>query len=408
MNTSRSKKRKKCFDWTGLTADGFRTQGELRATHKKELAETLSKQQVTLLKAKEKFTHFNLTTRKKLGQKQIALFTKQLASLVTAKIPLKQALHIIRNSSTNKKIQALSQRLESSIVSGSSFTEALKQFPQHFNALYCGLTRAGEQSGKLDSMLNQLAAYQERSLQLKTKIKKAMIYPSAVFFTMISVTTGLLLFVIPQFQNVFNSFGAKLPAFTSLIIQLANLMNSYSIAATLIILLSLAAYYLNPRHHTKRKSQIITLLLKLPILNRIIIEISVTRWIHVLATLLNAGLPITEALTTAQHTLEEDILEKRIRPVLSSIKAGETLHHALQSVKGFPTIALEMIAIGENTGELGEMLGKMNEQQQAQLNDQLDHLSQWLEPAMMMLLAVLVGGLIIAMYLPIFQMGSVI
>lgn len=408
MNLNNQSNPKKRFHWSGLTQNGMRTTGQTHAPNKKALQEMLLKKKVTLLHCTKKSDPITLFKNQKLKQKHIAAFTQQLADLLAAGIPLSEALCIIHNSAIYSGLKYVSKTLKDAIASGISFSDALKKFPQYFDAIYYGLTEAGEQSGALDAMLKQLAFYQERTLTLKTKLKKALFYPITVLLTMLAVSSALLFFVIPKFQAVFDSFGATLPAFTRLIIQIANATHSYTAGCIALCLLFSIGYCVDPRHRSALAKRSDGLLLHIPLLNKLIIDAVMTRWSHVLSTLLLAGLPITEALAAAHNTITHHALQKRMHPILSRIEAGEALHIALQSVKDFPAEYVQMIAVGENTGKLGDILGKMNQRQQIQLDHRLDHLSQWLEPAMMILLAILVGGLIIAMYLPIFQMGSVI
>lgn len=396
------------FKWCGINSKGVRITGTITLNNKDEVQKYLRAQQITPLTIRQISINLQLTQNKSLTLQHIAALTTELATLVNAGLSLYDALEIIYNSSENLSMKNLIRQLKLEIEKGASLTTALQKHPKTFDHSYCALINAGEQSGTLSVTLQQLAESLDNTLTIKAKFAKALMYPCVIITISILISLGLLIFVIPQFQSIFDSFGAKLPAPTRAVIYLSQFMQHYwYYAAFFILMFSLGVRY-TLHHFARFKLQFHKVSLKIPIIKTLIITASLARWSRTLANATSNGIPIIEALINAANTLNNLFFREQASKLIKQVTKGQYLHTALQADKLFPTKMVQMIAVGENSGSLPKMLQKIADSYQNILDNQLDNLSKLLEPIMMLILAFIIGGLIIAMYLPVFKIGSTI
>lgn len=346
---------------------------------------------------------------KKIPSLELARFTRQLATLIGAGLPLVQSLSVIRHGIEKTPLGQLTQKLSIHLEKGQSFSEALKLFPKQFNAFYYGLIESGEQSGTLDIMLNRLAIHQEKTESLKRKIRKAATYPLAVLIIASSVTILLMLKVVPLFKELFKGSNTPLPAFTELVLSISEMLQSHG--WIIILLLCLAIIMVKQLYYNKKhpgfKHWIETHIFKLPIMGSLIHHTILARITRTLATTLSAGVPLTEALNTLTRATQNIVYHRTLIHVQQSLKNGQSLHHSMEGFKTFAPMLIQMVKIGEHSGTLATMLDKLATLYEEKVDVSIDGLTTLLEPLLMVMLGIIVGGLIIAMYLPIFNMGSV-
>jgi type IV pilus assembly protein PilC len=338
----------------------------------------------------------------------IAMVSRQITTMLTAGVPLVQTLRLLSSSHEKTTMRELLSAICAEVESGIPFSQALKRYPRQFDDLYCDLVAAGEQSGALEQIYDRISTYLEKAEALKSKIKKALMYPAAVMAVAIIVTTILLLFVVPQFEDIFKSFGAELPAFTQMVINLSRFMQHswYIVAGVLIV-----AIVLFVRAH--RKSQRVRdetdkAMLKLPIVGILLHKACVARFASTLSTTFSAGIPLVEALVSAAGASGNALYRDAVLAVRNEVMAGMQMHIAMRTVEVFPDMVTQMVMIGEESGSIDDMLSKIAGIYQQEVDDAVEGLSSLIEPLIMVILGVLVGGLVVAMYLPIFKLGSVI
>jgi type IV pilus assembly protein PilC len=325
-----------------------------------------------------------------------------------AGVPLLQSFDIISEGAENPNMRALVDSLKQEVSAGNSFATALRQKPEYFDDLYCNLVDAGEQAGALESLLDRVATYKEKTEALKAKIKKAMTYPIAVLVVAIIVSGILLIKVVPQFQSVFAGFGAELPAFTLMVIGLSEIVQQWWLA---IIGLFIAAFFLFKRAYKqsqKFRDGIDRFLLKIPIIGPLIYKSSVARYARTLATTFAAGVPLVEALDSVAGATGNVVFKNAVNKIKQDVSTGMQLNFSMRSTNVFPSLAIQMTAIGEESGALDNMLDKVATFYEAEVDNMVDSLTSLMEPMIMAVLGVVVGGLVIAMYLPIFQLGNVV
>lgn len=395
------------FVWTGIDRGGRRVQGEMAAPSEAALRAILRKNGVRLLRARQKKEGFSLFER--IRPKDIAYFTRQLATLISAGVPLVQALDTLAQGATNRPFRQLLFQIRDDVASGSSLSQALRKHPAHFDKLYCNLVAAAESSGTLDLVLNQLADYKERIEAIKGKVKKALFYPAVVIFVAVAVMAILLVWVIPMFEQLFKSFGADLPAYTRMVINLSHLVSRHFpyIVGTLLVAIGGLTY---AKKRSERVREVIDrLLLKFPILGpEIFYKSAIARFARTLATTVGAGVPLLEALTVTAGATGNAVFEKAILKLRELVASGTALHFALQQTGLFPHIVTQMVAIGEEAGSLEQMLGKVADFYEEEVNNAVDAFSSLIEPLIIIVIGIGVGGLVIAMYLPIFKLGMAI
>lgn len=397
----------KGYQWQGINHLGQRVHGREIATNSKNLKERLQNRDIVVLTVKK-----NLAWRKpfstKISIKIIADFTRQLAILCVSNLELVQALQILSSQDTHPALQNLIVSIKKHIENGLTFSQTLAKFPQYFDHVFCGLIQAGEQSGTLGQMLTQLADHQEQILNLKTKIIKTLFYPLTILVVAMLITSGLLIFVVPQFENIFKNFGAELPLFTQMIIHFSNKMRSHFLIISIVLILLMFVYLKSIKHSpgfcTWRDRQ----LLRIPVIGKLLLTSLLAQWTRILATLLAAGLPLLAALQMAANTITHQTFQNALLEVIKQINNGQTFGYAIQNNSLFPQRVVQMISVGENSGQMVAMLYKISEVQQISLDRAIDYSSKWLEPALMLLIAAITSALIVAMYLPVFRLGAAI
>jgi len=328
--------------------------------------------------------------------------------MLTSGIPLVQSFDIVGKGHPNPEMGKVVNALKQDVEEGRTLVEALKKHPAYFNDLYCSLVQAGEQSGALDSILDRLATHREKTESLKGKIKKALFYPIAVMIVAIVVTAAILLYVVPQFQELFQSFGADLPFLTQMVINMSEFIQAWwwAILGVIIVISGVIGYLYKHNHHFVRLIQ--QLSLKIPVIGPILAKAAVARFARTLSTTFAAGVPLVDALKTVASATGNVIYNEATREISYDISEGQHLEHAIRERKIFPAMVTQMVSIGEESGELENMLTKIAEFYEEEVDNAVDGLSSLIEPIIMAVLGVLIGGLIIAMYLPIFKLGSVV
>lgn len=397
------------FEWVGVSARGKKLEGEMTAASIALVKAQLRKQNITPSKVKRKAKPlFGIQSKQKITPKDIALVTRQIATMLMAGVPLIQAIDMIGSGSTNKSVTKLMETIGDNVKAGGTLSDALRKHPRYFDDLYCDLVASGEQSGALDKIFDRIAIYKEKSEALKSKIKKAMFYPIAVLVVALIVTSILLIFVVPQFQDIFAGFGAELPAFTLMVIGISEFMQEYWWIMLIAIVGFGWAYKEALLKSQKLRDANDRTILKLPIIGMILNKAAVARYARTLSTTFAAGVPLVDALDSAAGASGNAVYRYAILDIKAEVSSGNQMNWAMRNSKIFPDMVIQMVAIGEESGSLDGMLAKVATIYEQEVDDAVDGLSSLLEPLIMAVLGVLVGGLIIAMYLPIFQLGSVI
>jgi type IV pilus assembly protein PilC len=395
------------FAYEGIDRKGSRVKGEITGKGPALVRAELRKQGIQAKKVVKK-REMSLGGKKKIKPMDIALFTRQMATMMKAGVPLVQAFEIVSDGLENPTMKEMILKLKADVESGNNFAGALRQHPHLFDDLYCSLIESGEASGSLETMLDRVALYKEKTEALKQKIKKAVKYPIAVICVAVIVTGILLVKVVPTFQELFEGFGAELPAFTQFVIGISEGLQ----ANFLMILLIIAALIIGFTEGRKRsqgfKDTVDRLVLRLPIIGPITHKATVARFSRTLSTTFAAGVPLIEALDACAGATGNVVYRKAVLQVKEDVATGQQLQFAMRSTGVFPAMALQMTAIGEESGALDSMLGKVATYYEDEVDNLVDGLTSMLEPLIMSVLGVLIGGLIIAMYLPIFQLGAVV
>ena len=396
------------FLWTGTDKNGAKIKGQSSGSSPSLVKAALRKQGIKPIKVKKKSTLFESAGKTKIEPKEIAVFFRQLATMMGAGVPLVQSFEIIGRGHDNKGMRDLILNIKNEVESGTSLGETLSKHPFHFDDLVVNLVGAGEQAGVLESLLDKIATYKEKTEELKAKIKKAMFYPIAVMIVACIVTSILLIFVVPQFEQLFTSFGADLPAFTRVVVNMSEFLQAYwwivfGIIAGVVVGLGQA----------KKRSRafnrgIDRLILKLPIVGPIMIKAAIARYARTLATMFAAGVPLVEALQSVAGACGNIVYYDAVLQIRDSVATGQQLQFAMNQTGLFPNMVEQMVAIGEESGALDNMLNKAADFYEQEVDDAVDALSSLLEPIIMSILGVLIGGLVVAMYLPIFKMGAVV
>lgn len=407
MAKAAAQKKPATFVYEGIDRKGAKVKGEINGQGPALVRAELRRQGVNAKKVVKK-REFNIGGKKKVKPADIALFTRQMATMMKAGVPLVQSFDIVADGLDNAAMKEVVFKLKMDVEGGNNFAGALRQHPRLFDDLFCSLVESGEASGSLETMLDRVALYKEKSEALKQKIKKAMKYPITVIIVAVIVTAILLIKVVPVFQNLFQGFGAQLPAFTRFVIGLSNgLQHNF-----IFILLVLAAIGIGFAEARKRsrgfRNLIDRLLLRLPIIGPITHKATVARFARTLSTTFAAGVPLIEALDACAGATGNVVYRNAVLQVKDDVSTGQQLQFAMRSTGVFPPMALQMTAIGEESGALDAMLGKVATYYEDEVDNMVDGLTSMMEPLIMAILGVLIGGLIIAMYLPIFQLGNVV
>ena len=394
------------FLWTATTRQGQSKSGELEVTNKDIAMATLRRQGLIDIKVKKKPVEIEIFPEK-VEEKDISIFFRQLATMINAGLPLVQCFELAERGSDKKAMVKLLKDVRTELEGGTPLGETMRKFPKEFDRLTCSLVEAGEQGGILDSILLRLCTYKEKALALKSKIKSAMIYPIAILVVSFIVTSILMIFVIPVFSEMFSSFGAELPGPTKVAMAISALFVEYwyvVVFAPFILIWSIKAIYKTPQGHY----QLDKLMLNLPVIGDVLRKGAVARFCRTFSTLTAAGVPILESLDTVAETSGNVVIEEVILSCKDSISQGMTLTQPLEESKIFPIMVTQMISIGEQTGSLEDMLSKIADFYEEEVDTAVDGMTAMMEPIIMAFLGVVIGGLVIAMYLPIFQMASVV
>lgn len=391
------------FIWAGKNARGKATKGEVRATSENDAKRQLRRQGIVPGTMRKK-----RGAGKKVTQKDIALLTRQLATMLSAGLPLLQAFEIVARGNSNANVSKLLYDIRSSIEGGDALHTAFGEHPKYFNALYCNLIAAGETAGILEQVLDRLAIYQEKTVALKGKIKSALFYPSAIIGAAVLITAVIMIFVIPSFKSVFASFGADLPAPTLMVMAMSEFMvaNYYLVFGGLA-----AAFYGFIQAHQRSpalRNWIDAATLKMPIFGALIEKAILARWSRTLSTMSAAGVPLVEALGSVAGAAGNNVFKVGTERIQAEVSTGASLADSMTNSDLFPTMALQLTAIGEESGSLDEMLAKVADFYEAEVDDAVAAISSLMEPLIMVVLGVLIGGIVIAMYLPIFKMGAAV
>ncbi|WP_419631150.1 type II secretion system F family protein [Thiolapillus sp.] len=394
------------FAWTGTDRRGKKIKGKLRAANDAIVRADLRKQGVTPLKVQKQIT---LSFGKpKITSGDIAIFSRQLATMMKAGVPLVQALDIVGKGHDNASVQELILAIKTDIEGGTSLTNALRKHPLYFDDLFCNLVEAGEQAGVLETLLDRIATYKEKTESMKKKIKKALVYPASVVVVGIIVTAILLIFVVPIFAELFESFGAELPAFTQLVLDLSYFIQDYWWA----ILIGLAATVVVVSNLWKRSPKFRELIdrgmLKAPIFGSIMHKSALARFARTTSTMFAAGVPMVEALDSVAGATGSIVYGNAVKEMREDIATGQSLRLAMEQQPLFPHMVKQMVAIGEESGSLDDMLSKVADFYEEEVDNAVDAISSLMEPLIMVALGTLVAGLVVAMYLPIFKLGAAI
>lgn len=396
------------FLWEGTDRRGARHTGEIVGPSAALVKADLRRQSITPIKVKKKpRALFGSDSTKKVKAKDIAIFSRQLATMMSAGVPLVQSFEIISKGNEHPGMQKLVTALKTDIEGGSSLGQALRKHPRVFDDLFCNLVKAGEQAGILENLLNKIATYKEKSEILKSKIKKAMMYPMGIMVVAFLVTIILLIWVVPQFESLFSSFGSELPAFTQLVVDMSEFVQSYWY---LVFGLPIAGVYflLQAKQNSKKfNATFDALVLKTPVIGNIMKKAAVARFARTLGTMFAAGVPLVEAMESVAGATGNQVYYDAIIKMRDEISTGQQLQTAMMQSKLFPSMTVQMVAIGEESGSLDAMLSKVADFYEREVDDAVDNMSSLMEPLIMVILGVLIGGLVLAMYMPIFKMGQV-
>ena len=394
------------FTWEGTDRSGKRVKGKTVASSEAAVRSELRRQGVVPTKVRKTSQLFVKTG--KVTPQDIAVFSRQLATMLTAGIPLVQGFEIIGAGHDNPAVQRLILAIKTDVESGTELASALGKHPLYFDDLYVSLIRAGEQAGALETLLEKIADYKEKTEAIKKKIKKALFYPAAVVGVAIVVTAILMIFVIPEFESLFQGFGADLPAFTRMVVDVSFFVRNRGWIIVFVTVGAVIGFLHVKKRSRKFQHFIDRVSLKLPIIGVILDKSSVARFSRTLATTFAAGVPLVEALESVSGACGNVVYESAVLKIRDEVATGQRLQRAMENTELFPNMVIQMIAVGEESGSLDEMAGKVADFYEEEVDNAVDSMSSLLEPLIMSILGVLVGGLVIAMYLPIFKMGPVV
>lgn len=392
------------FAWEGKDKAGKIVKGELRAGSETIVNVTLRRQGILVTKVKKK----SFTSGKKITDKDITLFTRQLATMMKAGVPLLQSFDIVAKGHANPSVAKLIQDIRTDIETGSSLNQAFRKFPLYFDNLFCNLVAAGEQAGILEDLLTRLAVYKEKTQAIKGKIKSALFYPISVLVVAFVVTSVIMIWVVPAFKEVFKSFGADLPAPTLFVMAISDFFVSYWYIIFGGLFASLYLFFQSWKRSPQVQRTMDKILLQLPIFGPVIRKATIARWTRTLATMFAAGVPLVESLDSVGGASGNAIYLDATKKIQTEVSTGTSLTSAMQSSEVFPNMVTQMVAIGEESGALDQMLGKVADFYEQEVDDAVESLSSLMEPMIMAILGVLIGGLVVAMYLPIFKLGAVV
>jgi type IV pilus assembly protein PilC len=391
------------FAWEGKDKSGKTVKGELKAGGEAIVNVTLRRQGIIVTKVKKK----SYASGKAITDKDISLFTRQLATMMKAGVPLLQSFDIVGKGHANPSVSKLVMELRSDIETGTSLNNAFRKFPLYFDPLFCNLVGAGEQAGILEDLLTRLAIYKEKTLAIKAKIKSAMFYPVSILAVAFVVTAVIMIFVVPAFKEVFKSFGADLPAPTIFVMGISDFFVKYWYAIFGLIFGSIYLFFHMWRRSLNMQRFMDRLLLQVPIFGPVVRKATIARWTRTLSTMFAAGVPLVEALDSVGGAAGNAVYLDATRKIQSEVSSGTSLTAAMQNAEVFPNMVTQMVSIGEESGALDGMLSKVADFFEDEVDEAVASLSSLMEPLIMVILGVIIGGLVVAMYLPIFKLGAV-
>jgi type IV pilus assembly protein PilC len=395
------------YTWEGTDRKGVTLSGELTGPSIALIKAQLRRQGISVRRVKKRSASI-FGQGKRIKPLDIALFTRQMATMMKAGVPLLQSFDIIGEGFENPRMRKLVDDIKQQVAAGNSFANSLRQRPQYFDELYCNLVNAGEQAGALETLLDRVATYKEKTEAMKAKIKKAMTYPAAVVVVAMIVSAILLIKVVPQFQQVFQGFGAQLPAFTMMVINLSEILQQWWYLVLLLIVAIIYIFKYFRKSSQKFRNFLDRLFLKIPIVGGLVYKSSIARFARTLSTTFAAGVPLVEALDSVAGATGNIVFKTAVFRIKSDVSSGIQLNTAMRATDTFPSMAIQMTAIGEESGALDEMLDKVAGYYETEVDNAVDSLTSLMEPFIMAFLGIVVGGLVVAMYLPIFQLGSVV
>jgi type IV pilus assembly protein PilC len=392
------------FAWEGKDKTGKTVRGEMRAGGETIVNVTLRRQGIMVTKVKKKVYR----SGKKIQDKDLTLFTRQLATMMKAGVPLLQSFDIVGKGHANPSMSKLIMDLRADIETGTSLNNAFRKYPLYFDPLFCNLVGAGEQAGILEDLLTRLAIYKEKTLALKSKIKGALMYPCAILAIAFVVTAVIMIWVVPAFKSVFSSFGANLPAPTLIVMGISDFVVQWWYIIFGSIFGALYFFFQTWRRSLKMQQVMDRVLLRLPVFGDVIRKATIARWTRTLSTMFAAGVPLVEALDSVGGASGNNVYLEATKKIQTEVSTGTSLTVAMQNANVFPNMVTQMVAIGEESGALDGMLGKVADFYEEEVDEAVKALSSLMEPMIMVILGVLIGGLVVAMYLPIFKLGSVV
>jgi type IV pilus assembly protein PilC len=392
------------FEWEGKDKNGKVVRGEMRAGGEAMVSASMRRQGILVTKVKKR----RLSGGRSIKQKDIAIFTRQLATMMKAGVPLIQSFDIVARGSTNPRMTRMLTDIRSDVETGTSLSAAFRKHPLYFDSLYCNLVEAGEAGGILEQLLERLAVYQEKSMAIKNKIRSALIYPVAVLVVAFVVVAVIMIFVIPAFKDVFKSFGADLPAPTLVVIAMSEFFVKFWYLIFGILIGGVYVFFESWKRSPRMQKVMDRMLLRAPIFGDLVMKSSVARWTRTLSTMFAAGVPLVEALDSVGGASGNAVYAEATEQIQKDVSTGSALTTSMQTTGVFPVMVIQMCAIGEESGSLDQMLGKAAEFFEDEVDEAVKGLSSLLEPFIIVILGTIIGGIVVAMYLPIFKLGSVV
>ena len=392
------------FVWEGIDRNNKPTRGETRGASETVVTTNLRRQGIRITKIKRQ----TFRGGRKISERDITFFTRQLATMLKAGVPLLQSFDIVARGHSNARFSRLIMDIKNKVETGSSLSQAFREHPTQFDALYCNLVAAGESAGMLDAVLDRLATYKEKILAIKSKIKSALFYPISVLIVAIVVMWVIMVFVIPSFKEVFANFGAELPVPTLIVIKVSDFFVKFWWLIFLIIAGTIVTVSIMFKRSDAVRYTVDRMLLKLPIVGQIVEKATIARWTRTLQTMFAAGVPLVESLDAVGGAAGNIVYEQATKRIQTEVSTGSSLTNAMSNTRLFPSMVLQMTQIGEESGSLDHMLGKVADFYEREVDDAVAALSSLLEPVIIVFLGVVIGGLVVAMYLPIFKLGAVI
>lgn len=393
------------FLWEGTDKTGKKVKGEMIAPGEAFVRQSMRRQGINVLKVHKQGI---FARAKKITEKDIALFTRQLATMLKAGVPLLQAFDITARSHANPSLQRLLAEIKADVETGSSMNAAFRKHPQYFDGLFCNLVNAGEQAGILDTVLDRLATYKEKMLAIKGKIKSALFYPTTVLVVAFIITAGIMIFVIPSFKDLYAGSGQGLPALTELVITASDFFVAWWYAIFGVVAGGIYAFSYSLTHSPAFRAKVDAWILKVPVFGPLIEKATVSRWARTFSSMFSAGVPMVESLDSVAGASGNHVFAEATLKIKTQVATGAALAASLQASGVFPNMLIQMVAIGEESGSLDTMLSKVADYYEREVDDAVAGISSLMEPFIMVILGVLIGTIVIAMYLPIFKMGSVV